>query len=324
MACMTRNHPLAKLCDTLREKAKANCVGSATNAELAGLVSKVLKDDQSLFDTMTAHSFILGDHANQFCTEMDASGMVALADDLERTPAYRLFAASDDSVDRPSEMKDALSPCAAPGGGQAHRERRYEPVAIECKAEGHQQTERAGSLSLSGTSCPVEMSGEEERLVVPRAAVGVAALEAVRAAKVLVVGAGGIGCELLKNLVLSGYTNIEVIDLDTIDISNLNRQFLFRKKDVGKPKSQVAAEAVRQFNPHCQITHYCDNVKKPQYGVPFVSRFDIVLNALDNLSARRHVNRLCLAAGKPLVESGTKGYCGQVSPHVCSLGPSPA
>ena len=57
--------------------------------------------------------------------------------------------------------------------------------------------------------------------------------------KVLVVGAGGIGSELLKNLVLSGFSYIEIIDLDTIDVSNLNRQFLFRKQHIGKSKSMV-------------------------------------------------------------------------------------
>ena len=61
---------------------------------------------------------------------------------------------------------------------------------------------------------------------------------------ILVVGAGGIGCELLKNLVLAGFANMVVVDLDTIDVSNLNRQFLFQKQHVGKSKSLVAKESV--------------------------------------------------------------------------------
>jgi ubiquitin-like 1-activating enzyme E1 B len=75
----------------------------------------------------------------------------------------------------------------------------------------------------------------------------------IESSKVLVVGAGGIGCELLKNLVLSGFIDIETIDLDTIDPSNLNRQFLFRPQHVGMPKAIVAREAVLAFNPRASI-----------------------------------------------------------------------
>ena len=166
------------------------------------------------------------------------------------------------------------------------------------------------------------------------------------------VGAGGIGCELLKTLVLSGFEDIEMIDLDTIDVSNLNRQFLFRKRHVGMSKAkvsllpdprspranlfktiekvptsstnlspphvphQVARETVLKFRPDARIVAHHGNVKDTDFDVDFIRSFHVVLNGLDNLEARKHVNRLCLAAEVPLVESGTTGYLGQVTTHV--------
>ncbi|KAM0060874.1 putative THIF-type NAD/FAD binding, ubiquitin-activating enzyme, SCCH domain-containing protein [Helianthus debilis subsp. tardiflorus] len=141
-------------------------------------------------------------------------------------------------------------------------------------------------------------------------------LSAIKDAKVLMVGAGGIGCELLKTLALSGFQDIHIIDMDTIEVSNLNRQFLFRQSHVGQSKAKVARDAVLRFRPKINIKSYHANVKDSNFNVDFFKQFSVVLNGLDNLDARRHVNRLCLAADVPLVESGTTGFLGQVTVHI--------
>lgn len=134
----------------------------------------------------------------------------------------------------------------------------------------------------------------------------------IKQAKVLMVGAGGIGCELLKNLVLTGFGEIHIVDLDTIDLSNLNRQFLFRHEHIKKSKAEIAKEAAQRFNPNVKIVAYHANIKDAQFSLQWFKEFRLVFNALDNLEARRHVNRMCLAADAPLIESGTTGFNGQV------------
>ncbi|KAL5343525.1 hypothetical protein BJX70DRAFT_352726 [Aspergillus crustosus] len=134
----------------------------------------------------------------------------------------------------------------------------------------------------------------------------------IKKSRVLLVGAGGIGCELLKNLLLTGFGEIHIIDLDTIDLSNLNRQFLFRYEHIKKSKALVAKEVAQKFQPSAKIEAYHANIKDSQFDVDWFATFNVVFNALDNLDARRHVNRMCLAAEVPLVESGTTGFNGQV------------
>ena len=85
---------------------------------------------------------------------------------------------------------------------------------------------------------------------------------------------------------------------------------------MGQGKAAVAAEAVRRFRPDINITSEMTNVMLPQYGVTFYKQFDLVLNGLDNLEARRHVNKMCVMANVPLVESGTAAFLGQVTVHV--------
>ncbi|KAF9431553.1 E1 ubiquitin-activating protein uba2 [Entomortierella beljakovae] len=143
--------------------------------------------------------------------------------------------------------------------------------------------------------------------------IGKSLVNAVANSRVLMVGAGGIGCELLKNLVMSGFKNIEVIDLDTIDLSNLNRQFLFQKQHIKKSKAHIAKQSALAFNPNVNIVSRHQNIKEQEFSVDWFKGFDLVMNALDNLDARRHVNKMCLAANIPLIESGTAGYLGQVT-----------
>jgi len=138
----------------------------------------------------------------------------------------------------------------------------------------------------------------------------------IKIVNVLVVGAGGIGCELLKNLVLLGINNITVVDLDTIDVSNLNRQFLFRKLHVGLPKATCAAESVKALAPDPStmniIPLQSDITDLKIFDVEFFKKFAVVINALDNEKARRHVNRQCIVAEVPLIEGGSTGFAGQV------------
>jgi ubiquitin-like 1-activating enzyme E1 B len=158
--------------------------------------------------------------------------------------------------------------------------------------------------------------------------VGPELLSKIQSCHLLVVGAGGIGCELLKNLALSGFRHVQVIDLDTIDVSNLNRQLLFRGHHVGHPKCTVACQVATDMVPPLPagtdaeagsiqpvqyLAHHGNICDTSKFNVPFVQQFDLVLNALDNVEARRRVNRLCLAADTPLVEAGTTGYLGQVT-----------
>lgn len=133
--------------------------------------------------------------------------------------------------------------------------------------------------------------------------------------RIALIGAGGIGCEVLKNLTMSGFKNVDAVDLDTIDVSNLNRQFLFNKTHVGKSKAKTAVEVAKSeysaSSDGLSLNGFHRSVFESDFSVDFFKQYDIVINALDNRAARSHVNRICIAADVPLIESGTAGYTGQ-------------
>lgn len=138
--------------------------------------------------------------------------------------------------------------------------------------------------------------------------------------KQFLVGAGAIGCEMLKNWAMIGLAtgpkgSISVTDNDQIEKSNLNRQFLFRSKDVGKAKSECASMAVQAMNPDLKgkIVMMKDRVGQDTehvFNETFWEELDGVTNALDNVDARTYVDRRCVFFHKPLLDSGTLGTKG--------------
>ncbi|XP_070149936.1 NEDD8-activating enzyme E1 catalytic subunit isoform X1 [Polyergus mexicanus] len=138
--------------------------------------------------------------------------------------------------------------------------------------------------------------------------------------KALVVGAGGLGCELLKNLALMGFRHIHVIDMDTIELSNLNRQFLFRHKDIGSYKAEVAAKFINARVPGCNvIAHNCEIQAK---DAAFYQQFHMIICGLDSIVARRWLNGMLISllvyengtlehsSVIPLIDGGTEGFKG--------------
>ena len=123
-------------------------------------------------------------------------------------------------------------------------------------------------------------------------------------AKIFMVGVGAIGCELLKNFAMLGVGSgpegkITITDPDVIEVSNLNRQFLFRESHLRKPKSLTAAEAIKKMNPHLEghVEARLDKIHKDTlsiYNEQFYKEQSVVTNALDNVAARMFLDNMCV------------------------------
>lgn len=137
-------------------------------------------------------------------------------------------------------------------------------------------------------------------------------LDSVRSAKVLVVGAGAIGNEVCKNLVLSGYRDITIVDMDEIEHSNLNRCLFFSDLDADEKrfKAEVVAERLKAIDEDLTVSYHTDKIQ--ELPEDFIPSHALVFGCLDNIAARLHVNAFCYHRKIPYIDGATDGFIGKV------------
>jgi molybdopterin/thiamine biosynthesis adenylyltransferase len=151
--------------------------------------------------------------------------------------------------------------------------------------------------------------------------------EKIARARVLLVGAGALGNEILKNLILLGFRQVVVVDLDRLELSNLSRAVLCRKQDIGKLKAEAVAAAARELEPDLRIQPLALNVVQAG-GLGLFDWSDLVIAGLDNREARLWINRSCWLMNRPWIDGAIEGINGvarvflpgQAPCYECTLG----
>lgn len=133
--------------------------------------------------------------------------------------------------------------------------------------------------------------------------------KSLKNAKVMVVGAGALGNEILKNLALLGVGYIFLVDFDTISNSNLSRSILYREKDEGKLKTQVAADSIKEINPSVTVHPFNGDIRF-DVGLGVFRKMDVIIAALDTREARLAINRKCWKVEKPWIDGAIESLDG--------------
>src|ERR1700730_111221 len=150
----------------------------------------------------------------------------------------------------------------------------------------------------------------QRQIILPR--FGEAAQQKLLKAKVLVVGAGGLGCPILQYLTAAGVGTIGIVDDDIVTLSNLHRQVLYSANDIGLSKAERAGNILQQINPDSKIVIYNNRLTNKNALVLF-DQFDIIVDGTDNFSTRYMINDACVLLRKPLVYGAISQFEGQVS-----------
>lgn len=135
--------------------------------------------------------------------------------------------------------------------------------------------------------------------------------ERLRAASALIVGAGGLGCPAALYLAASGFGRLTLADPDSVELTNLQRQILFKKESIGKRKVDEAGAALSQLNPEVRIERLAKRLEEKDLD-ELAQKHDVILDCSDNFATRHAVNRACVRHAKPLVSGAAIRFDGQL------------
>jgi molybdopterin/thiamine biosynthesis adenylyltransferase/rhodanese-related sulfurtransferase len=150
--------------------------------------------------------------------------------------------------------------------------------------------------------------------------VGVEGQKKLKAAKVLIIGAGGLGSPAAMYLAATGVGKLGLVDYDNVDITNLHRQLLYSSSDVGKPKVAIAQRRIREINPNIDVEVYQEQLTS-RNALAIIDRYDVIIDGSDNLPTRYLVNDACVMLGKPNVYGAVFQFEGQASVFDAKRGP---
>jgi molybdopterin-synthase adenylyltransferase len=142
----------------------------------------------------------------------------------------------------------------------------------------------------------------------------------LKAARVLVIGAGGLGSPLILYLAAAGVGTLGIVDFDTVSLSNLQRQIAYRTEDIGRPKTESARDAIAAINPETKVELHPVRLDAAN-AADLIGRYDIVADGSDNFDTRFLVNDACYFAHKTLVSAAVTEFDGQLSTYKAHAGP---
>ncbi len=173
------------------------------------------------------------------------------------------------------------------------------------------------TTTLTQPLTPYQVQRYSRHIIMPQ--VGSAGQRKLLEAKVLMVGAGGLGSPISIYLTLAGVGTVGIVDFDTVDVTNLQRQILHQNDDIGRPKVKSAKETLLSYNPDVNVIIHEEPLLSDN-AMDIISGYDVIINGADNFPARYLVNDAAYLCGKPLVDGSILLFDGQATVYIPGQG----